>query len=310
MKPAQPSGSRRQFLQTGAAIAATSVVAAAQSAGREAVEAGLAPLTLDPNRRLLLKGGTIVSLDPSVGDFVQGDILIQGNKIAAVGANVKLSGPAPRIIDASNTILIPGFIDCHRHSWEGVLRRIIPNGDIAKYMATTHQGFAPYYRPHDVYVGNLVTALGCIDAGMTCVIDNSHNSRSSAHSDAAVQALFDSGIRAVHASGAPQNGDWDHQWPQDLERLQKRFFSSGDQLVTLRPRKLCHRAETRVAHYDRIARCCRSHAARAVLEREAPRSRHYLQPLWRSHGFGVAKNSRIGRHCRCHSTIRSAVWVG
>src|SRR6266566_2859755 len=234
MNPDESATSRRQLLQMGAAIATTSVMAGAQSPGREAAAAGLAPLSLDPNRRTLLKGGTIISMDPSVGDFVQGDILIQGKKIASVGANVKLSGPAPRVIDASNTILIPGFIDCHRHSWEGVLRRIIPNGDIAKYMATTHQGFAPYYRPHDMYVGNLITALGCIDAGITCIIDNSHNSRSSAHSDAAVQALFDSGIRAVHASGAPQSGDWDKQWPQDLARLQKRFFGSDDQLVTLR----------------------------------------------------------------------------
>lgn len=217
----------------GAAVASARA-AITQSTGRDAAEAGIAPLTPNPNRRLLLKGGTIISMDASVGDLAQGDILIQGKKIAAIGTNLRVSGPAPRVIDASNTILIPGFVDCHRHSWEGVLRRIIPNGDIAKYTATTHQGFGPYYRPHDVYVGNLITALGCIDAGITCVIDNSHNSRTAAHSDAAVQALFDSGIRAVHASGAPQAGNWDHQWPHDLERLQKRFFSSDDQLVTLR----------------------------------------------------------------------------
>ena len=187
--------------------------------------------TARPNRRILLKGGTIVSMDPKVGDFVKGDVLIQGAKIAAVGPNLQASG---EVIDASNSILIPGFVDCHRHSWEGVLRRIIPNGDIGKYMATTHQGFAQYYRPHDMYVGNLVTALGCISAGITCIIDNSHNSRSAAHSDAAIQALVDSGIRAVHASGAPQAGNWDRQWPQDLARLQKQFFSSSDQLTTLR----------------------------------------------------------------------------
>jgi cytosine/adenosine deaminase-related metal-dependent hydrolase len=66
------------------------------------------------------------------------------------------------------------------------------------------------------------------------MIDNSHNSRSAAHSDAAVEALIDSGMRAVHASGPPGAGDWDHQWPKDLERLQKKYFSSQDQLVTLR----------------------------------------------------------------------------
>ena len=69
---------------------------------------------------------------------------------------------------------------------------------------------------------------------ITCVIDNSHNSRSAAHSDAAVEALFDSGIRAVHASGPPQFGTWDNQWPADLARLQKKYFTSDDQLVTLR----------------------------------------------------------------------------
>ncbi len=209
--------SRRNFLAAGAAFATSALLP------RDAVPA--------PNRRILLKGGTVVSMDPKVGNLVQGDVLIQGKTIAAVGANLPAQG---EVIDASNTILIPGFIDCHRHAWEGVLRRIIPDGDIAKYMSTTHQFFALHYRPHDMYVGNLVTALGCIDAGITCIIDNSHNSRSAAHSDAAVQALFDSGIRAVHASGAPQNGTWDHQWPQDLSRLQKQFFASEDQLVTLR----------------------------------------------------------------------------
>jgi 5-methylthioadenosine/S-adenosylhomocysteine deaminase len=232
--PVQLGESRRRFLRQAAALAAVPAVGMAQAPGREAADAGLTPVDFDPRRRILLKSGAIVSMDASVGDFVQGDILIEGKKIADVGTTVKVSGPTPRIIDASNAILIPGFIDCHRHSWEGVLRRIIPDGDIAKYMATTHQGFAPYYRPHDMYVGNLITALGCIDAGITCIIDNSHNSRSAAHSDAAIQALFDSGIRAVHASGAPQNGNWDHQWPQDLERLKKRFFASQDQLVTLR----------------------------------------------------------------------------
>jgi len=231
-KQTPPNSSRRGFLKHTVALAAAAKPgkAAPQSKDSEIVDR-VSRRNPDSNHRILLKGGTIVSMDTRVGDFVKGDLLIQGKKIAAVGPNLQGSG---EVIDASNTILIPGFVDCHRHSWEGVLRRIIPNGDIGKYMATTHQGFALHYRPHDMYVGNLVTALGCIDAGITCIIDNSHNSRSSAHSDAAIQALIHAGIRAVHASGAPQNGNWDHQWPQDLDRLQKQFFSSDDQLVTLR----------------------------------------------------------------------------
>src|SRR6202140_2316031 len=189
--------------------------------------------SIDPKNRILLKGGTIVSMDAKVGDLVKGDVLIEGTKISAIAPEINAADA--QVIDALDAIIVPGLVDCHRHSWEAPLRRINPNSPtLADYMNATHLSFAKFYRPQDHYVGNYLTAMGCIDAGVTCVIDNSHNSRSAAHSDAAVQALFDSGIRAVHASGAPQTGAWDHQWPQDLERLQKRFFSSNDQLVTLR----------------------------------------------------------------------------
>src|SRR6187455_37306 len=222
--------SRRDAFRTAAAIAAAPfLLSDAAAAQRPQVVENTGP----SRQPILLKGGTIVSMDPKVGDFARGDVLIDGKKIAGVGTQVK-APPQAQVIDATNTIVIPGFVDAHRHSWEGQLRRIIPDGAIAEYMATTHNGFARHYRPHDIYVGNLITALGCIDAGITCVIDNSHNSRSAAHSDAAVQALIDSGIRGVHASGAPAAGTWDQQWPQDLERLQKRFFTSTDQLITLR----------------------------------------------------------------------------
>jgi 5-methylthioadenosine/S-adenosylhomocysteine deaminase len=237
------TASRRSLFKAGAAVAIAAAAplfpAAAEAAGQAAEDAG----TLDrfrrqapaSNQHILLKGGTIISMDPQVGNFAKGDVLIEGKKIIAVGGGGQVKSPSgAQVFDASNTIVMPGFVDAHRHSWEGQLRRIIPDGAIGDYMATTHNGFARYYRPHDIYVGNLITALGCIDAGITCIIDNCHNSRSAAHSDAAVQALIDSGIRASHASGAPQTGDWDKQWPQDLVRLQKKFFASTDQLVTLR----------------------------------------------------------------------------
>src|SRR5580704_6849777 len=43
----------------------------------------------DPKRRVLLRGGTIISMDDKVGDFAVGDILIEGSRIAAVGASIE-----------------------------------------------------------------------------------------------------------------------------------------------------------------------------------------------------------------------------
>jgi 5-methylthioadenosine/S-adenosylhomocysteine deaminase len=229
---ATPSGlSRRRLMKVSASLAAGAALAQTLPTLPAAAASDDAPLR--PPGRILFKGGTIISMDARVGDIATGDLLIDGKKIVAVGGTLYAADAL--VIDATNAILIPGFVDAHRHAWEGQLRRINPNAaTLDAYSAATHLSFAKVYRPEDIYAGNLITALGCIDAGITCIIDNSHNSRSAAHSDMAIRALIDSGIRGVHASGAPQAGDWDHQWPQDLSRIQKQFFSSSDQLVTLR----------------------------------------------------------------------------
>ncbi|KVN53242.1 amidohydrolase [Burkholderia anthina] len=184
--------------------------------------------------RKLIKGGQIISMDPDVGDLANGDILIDGERIAAIGEQIDVDGA--NIIDATGMIVIPGLVDTHRHAWEGQLRRINPNSStLEDYCNATHFSFATHYRPMDMYVGNLLTALGCIDAGITSIVDNSHNARTGRHSDAAIEALLDAGIRAVHAPGAPLTGEWDRaNWPHDLERLRDKYFSADDQnLVTL-----------------------------------------------------------------------------
>ena len=192
----------------------------------------LAPLAPAPHK-ILIRGATIISMDGDVGNLQKGDILIADGAIAALGLHLE-AGDA-EVIDAADMIAIPGMVDTHRHSWEGQLRRINPNAaTLEDYCNATHFSFAKHYRPRDIYVGNLLTALGCIDAGITTVIDNSHNSRTAAHSDAAVEALLDAGIRAVHASGPPVAGVWDEaHWPGNLARLQAKYFTDPDSLVTL-----------------------------------------------------------------------------
>ena len=225
---------RRNLIKTSASLAAgAAITVAALDATAAEKKSTTAPATPRSPSRIHIKGATIITMDQKLGDIAQGDLLIEGKKIVATGGALKVANA--QVIEGKDAILIPGFVDAHRHSWEGQLRRINPNAaTLDAYSAATHLSFAKVYRPEDMYAGNMITALGCIDAGITCIIDNSHNSRSAAHSDMAIRALMDSGIRGVHASGAPQAGDWDHQWPQDLSRLKQKFFSSSDQLVTLR----------------------------------------------------------------------------
>lgn len=195
---------------------------------------GTAGLRVIPSERKLITGGTVLSLDPSLGDLAVGDVLIEGEKIAAVGRD--LAAPDAEVIDAAGMIVMPGFIDTHRHIWEGLLRNIgtdVPLEGRTSYISFVLHKLAPAFRPEDAYVGNLVSALGAIDAGITTLLDWSHIQGSPDHTDAVVQALRDSGMRAVFAYGFPWWGKWEERQPSWFVRAATEHFSSSDQMLTL-----------------------------------------------------------------------------
>ena len=181
--------------------------------------------------RLLIKGGTVITMDPQIGDFLQADVLVEGKKIVDIKPNIRASAT---VIDATDMIVIPGLVDGHRHCWQNMFRRAVPNVGIEGY-GNFANGLIPSFRPRDVYLANLASGLSAINAGMTCMQDVSHISKTPAHSDAAIMAHIDSGIRGVYGYAAPRSGAGQaSQYPQDIHRLKKQFFASDDQLVTMR----------------------------------------------------------------------------
>ena len=187
-----------------------------------------------PSGRTLIRGGTVLSLDADVGDFATGDVLVEGDRILAVGP--ALSNGEVEMIDATDMIVMPGFVDSHRHIWEGLLRNIgtdVPLEGRTSYISFVLHKLAPAFRPEDAYVGNLVSALGAIDAGITTLLDWSHIQGSPAHTDAVIQALNDSGLRAVFAYGFPWWGKWEERQPSWFVRAATEHFSTKDQKLTL-----------------------------------------------------------------------------
>ena len=187
-----------------------------------------------PSGKTLIRGGTVLSMDPALGDLPSGDVLIEGEKILAVGPD--LSNGEVEVIDAEGMIVMPGFVDSHRHIWEGLLRNIgtdVPLEGRTSYISFVLHKLAPAFRPEDAYVGNLVSALGAIDAGITTLLDWSHIQDSPAHTDAVIQALHDSGLRAVFAYGFPWWGKWEERQPSWFVRAATEHFSSKDQKLTL-----------------------------------------------------------------------------
>jgi cytosine/adenosine deaminase-related metal-dependent hydrolase len=219
---------RRDFIVRGGACLA-GVLAGAGAACSSDASGQSAQTSASRGRRLLLRGGLVLSLDAAVGDFERADVLIEGRTIADVRRDIP-AGDA-EVVDASNTIVMPGFVDTHRHMWQGALRNSLPDGLLSDYTRDITGAARAVFRPDDARIGNLVTALGALNAGVTTVLDWSHIGNSPEHTDAAIEGLRESGIRAVYAYG-PGAGPAT-RFPTDIRRLAKTQFQSKNGLLTL-----------------------------------------------------------------------------
>ena len=155
------------------------------------------------SKAILLKGGIVITMDDALGDMPAGDVLIQGDRIAAVGAAV-VPPEGAEVVDARGKIVIPGLVNCHMHTWQTGLRGLTSNWTLFEYFRWVHAGLATAFRPEDIHVATLAGALGQINAGATTLGDWCHNNPTPAHTDAAVAGLVESGIRAVFLHGSPK----------------------------------------------------------------------------------------------------------
>lgn len=172
-----------------------------------------------PHERILLKGGTVLTLDKSIGNFTVADVLVEGSRIAAVGPN--LSADDARVIDATGHIVMPGFVNPHQHAWLGLLRGLMPNVEtLNEYFEAIPFAIGRYYRPQDMHLATLLTSLSCLDAGITSILDAAHNSLTPEHTDAALEAFDVAGLRAIHMVGQPVGMAVKH-WPGEVQRLKR-----------------------------------------------------------------------------------------
>jgi 5-methylthioadenosine/S-adenosylhomocysteine deaminase len=187
--------------------------------------------------RLLLQGAHVLTMDPDLGDIRGGDVLIEGDTIAEVGEGIQADA---EVIDATGDIVIPGFIDTHRHTWEAAIRNCAPDATLDDYFVEVLDSFAPLYRPEDVYASNLAGALECVNAGITTLVDWSHINNTPDHPDAGIQGLREAGLRAVYAYGSANTSLADYWFNSkiviprdDVERIHDTYFSSDDGLLTM-----------------------------------------------------------------------------
>ncbi|TWT15402.1 amidohydrolase family protein [Reyranella sp. CPCC 100927] len=188
----------------------------------------------------LIKDACILSMDPQIGDLDRGDILIDGDRIVAVERNI--TAPNAAVVDGSGRLVMPGLVNAHIHTWEYQLRGIGSDWvGIRDYHGNMHKNLATRYQARDVYLGNLLGALNQIRNGTTTIMDWCHILRDADMTDAAIDALEESGIRAVFARGTVKPPEKAGEVPyykkpfprEEIHRLRTGRFASDDRLVTL-----------------------------------------------------------------------------
>ncbi len=186
--------------------------------------------------RTLIRGATLVTMEPAHGEFI-GDLLIEGERIAEIAPHI--DAPDAAHIDARGFIVAPGFINAHMHTWQTALRGVAAGWTLTGYFREMHAGLATRFAPEDVHIATLVGAWNQLDCGTTTLVDWCHNNPTPAHSDAALDALEQSGIRAAFLHGSPKPDPkpgvapfWETPHPRgEVERLARRLQGSG--LVSL-----------------------------------------------------------------------------
>ncbi|NUP18916.1 MAG: amidohydrolase family protein [Streptomyces sp.] len=167
--------------------------------------------------RTLLRGARVITMAADRPDAERADILVDGDRIAAIGEN--LDAPDAELVDVTGRVIIPGLVNVHLHTWQTGLRAVGADWTLMEYLTHLHGGAVQHYRPDDMYVSNLAGALNQINCGTTTLGDWCHNSLTPEHADAAVEGLVQAGIRAVFLHGTPyRDPDLPHPLPE-IDRL-------------------------------------------------------------------------------------------
>jgi 5-methylthioadenosine/S-adenosylhomocysteine deaminase len=187
-----------------------------------------------------VRNGTVLTMDPGSKPLPGHDVLIEDGVIVAIGPDLAVGAEAT-VIDATDQIVMPGFINSHIHTWQTGLRGLATDWTGTNYFRAMHAGLANFFQPDDIRIANLVGALNQLNNGVTTLVDWHHNNPTPDHSDAAIDGLEASGARAVflHGSAKPDPKPGQPHFSEipmsrsEVERLRKGRLSSDDGLVTM-----------------------------------------------------------------------------
>lgn len=150
----------------------------------------------------LIRGCTIIAMDDSHGSTpFTGDILIEGDRIADIGALEDAT--ADTVIDGSNRLAMPGLVNGHLHSGEALFKGRYDNLPLELWMLYAYPSFgAEPLTERLIYLRTMLVAIESLKTGVTCVSDDVFEfpGHRMGQLSAVFDAYADSGLRATVSS--------------------------------------------------------------------------------------------------------------
>ncbi|MBU9743583.1 amidohydrolase [Lachnospiraceae bacterium ASD3451] len=185
----------------------------------------------------LLKNGYIVSMNETEQVYDGGSVLVQDDKILAVGkVDPKLVAPDAEVIELNGRYVLPGFVNTHVHTSQQISRGV---GDDVDFITWLHKRMWPYesnMTEEDSYYSTLMCCLELIRSGVTSFAEPGGQFVSGM-----VKGVTEAGLRAKLAKSVMDCGEglpkiWQRTTDQELEQQEddlKRYHNSADGRVQI-----------------------------------------------------------------------------
>ncbi|CEH30856.1 N-ethylammeline chlorohydrolase [Aneurinibacillus migulanus] len=140
---------------------------------------------------ILIKNAQIITMDENES-ILKGDMYIENDCIKEIGPNLRYDN-VEKVIDATNRVVIPGFIQTHIHLCQTLFRGQADDLELLDWLKKRIWPLEASHDEESIYYSAMLGTGELIQSGTTCVVDMETVN----HTDSALQAIAQSGIRAL-----------------------------------------------------------------------------------------------------------------
>jgi len=201
----------------------------------------------------LVRGAVVLTMDPAGTVLRDGAVLIEGDRIRAVGPAVELSRE-PGItatVGGDRYLVMPGLVNAHNHCFQALYRGLGDGRPLAEWSAATVFPLSRWLTRAEAAAGAALACLEMALGGTTTFVDSHYIHVDRSTFDGVAETVVASGVRAVLGRAAVDAAVVSEPFREEpavaereAERAIERWHGSGHGRVRVRPEALSERTAT------------------------------------------------------------------